>query len=362
MRTNFKSSLRKTAFFAFLIVTSTTLYNCSNDDDNPGPDPITRDDVENKFNQGVDELPELDDPDITFEEPDFSAEVSTPEATTAILADIDGATSMDDLTEETKQVLNKLEAAAPSLPPAAITKANELTEADIEAILDLDQDLTDIDAAAILAALPDDIKALLPQVTFDFTTSAATAAVSGKDEITVLNAAVQLDPVAQAVDAPCEDLYRDVYDEIIATRTATRDAQLETISSNLTRRLDEAETRFNTRTETLNTSEEEFAAEIEAIADQFLAAAQEEGLEVAEEELRLMAFLVALQGRVQLQTWSEAAEEVIAEARTTEEAAVEAQAEEKEATVNANYQISKEQADAILAAGVANCHNQGAGN
>ena len=75
-----------------------------------------------------------------------------------------------------------------------------------------------------------------------------------------------------------------------------------------------------------------------------------------------MAFLVALQGRVQLQTWYEAAEEVIAQAMTTEEATIEARAEEKEATVRANYQISKEQADAILAAGVATCHNQGSGS
>ena len=75
MKTNFNNSWRKTVFFAFLILTSITLYNCSNDDDNPGPDPITPGEVEKKFKEGVDELPELDDPDITFEEPDFSAEV-----------------------------------------------------------------------------------------------------------------------------------------------------------------------------------------------------------------------------------------------------------------------------------------------
>lgn len=362
MKTNFNNSWRKSLFFAFLILTSITLYNCSNDDDNPGPDPIDPDVVEKEFEEGVDELPELDDPDITFEEPDFSAEVSTSAATTAILADIDGATSMDDLTAETKEVLNKLEAAAPSLPPAAITKANELTEADIEAILDLDQDLTDIDAAAILAALPDDIKALLPEVSFDFTTSAATAAVANKGGVEVLNAGVELDPVAQAVDAPCEDVYNDAYDAIIATRQQTRDAQLATISTNLQTRLDAAQARFDARTETLNNSEDEFAAAIEAIANEFLTAAQEDGLDVAEEELRLMAFLVAVQGRMQLQTWYEAAEQVIAEAMTTEEAIIEARAEEKEATVRANYQISAEQARDILVAGIAACHNQGSGS
>ena len=361
MKTNFNNSWRKSLFFAFLILTSITLYNCSNDDDNPAPGP-TGEEVDKEFSEGVEELPELEDEDLEVTEPDVEAEVSTPEATTTAAADFKAATSTDDLSAESKAIFNSLQTTRTNVPESAKTTATGLTEEQIAMMLDIDQDLpanVEADVDAIVAAIPADIMALLPKITFDFGTSAA-ASVSGKEGVQVLNAGVELDPVAQAVDAPCEDLYRDAYDEIIATRQQTRDDQLATILANFNRRMEAAGTRLTTRIAEIDGDADAFAAEVEIVADEFLAAA--EGLGVAEEELKLMAFLVALEGRKQIMTWYEAAETVINAAKTTEEAAIQARKDDKEASVNASYQEAKSDADAILSAGLANCHNQGSGS
>ncbi|MFC6859769.1 hypothetical protein [Zunongwangia atlantica] len=324
-----------------------------------GSSTIDPEEVENEFEEGVDEIPDLDDEDPEVAEPDFAAESDVPEATTAAAADFSSAETVDDLSSESSEILTSLESAVDDVPANALSISASLTEDDIEAMLDLDQDLPDgVDADAIVASLPDDIIALLPQINYDFSSSASSTVIP--NGINVLNSGVDLDPVAQAVDAPCEDVYNDAYDDVIADLQATRDEQLATVFANFERRSAAAEDRFNSRTETLNNSADEFAAEIEAIAEEFLLAA--EGLDFAEEELRLMAFLVALEGRIELQSWYDAASTVISNARTTEETTIEERRDDRESTVNSNYQNSADQAREILVAGIAACHNQGSGS
>ncbi len=357
MKTNFNNSWRKTVFFAFLILTSATLYNCSNDDDNPGPDPIDPEVVQGEFDEIV--IPELvdDEPEVT--EPDVSAEASTPEATTTAAADFSAATSAGDLSAESNAILADLETAAASMPASAISTASTLTQEQIAAMLDVNTELPDdIDPDAIMAALPAELVALMPQITYDFGTSAS-AGVS-EESIGVLNAGVQLDPIGQAVDAPCEDVYNDIYDDAIARLQGVQAEQLEAIANNFASRMAAASGRLTTRTEALDTDAAAFADEFEALSVQFLLAAED--LDFAEDDLRLMAFLIALEGRIQIQSWYDAASTVLEAALATEEAAIEAQEESATSTVEANYATAAADARELLNEGLANCHNQGAGS
>lgn len=360
MKTNFNNSWRKTVFFAFLILSSVTLYNCSNDDDNPGPDPITQEEVDEAF-EGVEEIPDLEDEDPEVEEPDTSAETEEPAATTAAADNVTAATSEDDLTPETQQVLDDVEAASASLPASFTTAAANLTPEAISNILDIDADIDDeLEADDIITSLPENVRNLLPRITFNF--SAGSGASSGvlQDGVSSLNVGVQLDPIAQTVDAPCEDLYNDTYDEKIAELQEVRDAQLATITANYDRRMTEAGTRYDTRLSALQATRAERVAELSETANDFLAAAAV--LDLSEDQLKALALLYALEGRRQIRTWYNTAVAVLQESRETEEATAASLRDQRTATVTANYQTSANQALQVRNEGLADCHNQGSGS
>ncbi len=361
MKTNFNNSWRKTLFFAFLIVTSTTLYNCSNDDDNPGPDPITEEEIDEAFEEGVDEFPEVEDEDPEFEEPDTSAEADTPVATTDAGADLSSATSVEDLDDATIEILDDVDAVESALPAAAVTYASGLTADDIDELLDLDADLPDgIDADAIYNALSPEVVALLPTITFDFGTGASASSLEDINTVSSLNVGVDFDPIAQDIGGSCEELWQSRYEAVVSALEATRDEQLATVLANFERRNEAAATREADRMAGVDEDAVEFSSEITAIADEILESA--DNLEGRDDEIRLLAFLVAIEGRRQLSAWYDAAMVLIQNTRASEETTIEGIREDKEDEITTNFNMLVDQAMDIRNTGAADCHNQGAGS
>ena len=127
----------------------------------------------------------------------------------------------------------------------------------------------------------------------------------------------------------------------------------------------EADTRFDERTALFV---EDFTANQEVILvtlEQLLAAADHaESLgdtEVAE-DIRILALIYAVDGRVKLAEWEAEVTVLLEDTREAEKAELLVIRNELIAEVTANYAVAEAEADALLSQALSNCHNQGAGN
>lgn len=358
MKTNFIQPVRRALFFLTLVAGSSLLYNCSSDDDAPEPEPTAPDFEE------VADLPALEDEDPEITEPETGS-ITESEATKNIITDVLNAGDNGSISESTKESLGKVGEFSQQLPASVREKAANLDEAAIDAILNQDEAL-DADLAAVrdqLKDLPEDIAKLLPEINFTADLEALKA-MGTKTSGTKHYNFGDLDPVSQ-VTGSCTEVTRAAYADKIEDLTGQMETNLSTVTANYTRRLSEADARYETR---LETQEEHYATnktDIKATLTDILAAADKAATSGETElatQLRQLTLLYAIDVRAALEEWNVLVLELLENRMEAEKATALEIKETKEEKVAADFETSKEQADAILAQGLANCHNQGSGN
>lgn len=353
--TRFLKPMTRGMCIAFVLLTSLTLTNCSKDDDNP-PE-------EYEFGQefeDIGDLPDLEDEDPEFTEPDLGA-VEESEATTNAVADLqDGG----DLSAETQASVNAVADFSQDFSAAVETESANLSDDRIEEIMnasELDADLSAL--ADDLENVPDEVAALLPNMTFIFPTETAGMAMArsftgGDLDLTKIRT------VAQAQEGPCFDAAKAAYDDAMEEPIQKRDEQLATIEANYQRRLDEADTRYNDRQANIDEAYADYKAQLILTAKNILAAAvavQDSDPDLAE-TIRDFALIYTVKSFKVLNNWYTQTSEYLVTVQDQEIATIEEIKAEREATVNSNFEEIKADAQAALQEAYSQCHNQGSGN
>ncbi|MDT0650326.1 hypothetical protein [Autumnicola edwardsiae] len=355
MKTQFTHFYRRSSYFACLLFISLLLFNCSKDDDNPTPEVP---EFEEEFEDGED-LPELEDEDPEIVEPETGG-VDNSAATQAVVDDLGGDDG--EVSEETEASLNAVGSLSDSYSEEVNQTAESLDEDSVEEILnteDLEGALGDLEQS--LNDLPEEVAALMPQINYTADFNRAVAAALQKSSLNISDSY----PMSQAVNGPCADAARDGYDARIETLTSQRDAQLATINSNYTRRVEEAGPRYETRLEKLNEDRSAYRADLKATAVSLITAANQFAANdraVMAKQIRTLALIFTVKSQSSLKEWFNAANTVLSEKRAEEEATALSLQEEKTEIAETNFNTSKAAADALLNSRLNRCHNQGSGN
>jgi hypothetical protein len=358
MKTNFIQPVRRALLFSTLVAGSFLLYNCSSDDDTPEPEPTAPDFEE------VADLPAVEDEDPQITEPETGS-IEASEETETIVTDVLNAENTGSISDATKESLSKVGAFSQQLPASVQEKAANLDEAAIDAILNQDEEL-DADLAAVrdqLKDLPEEISKLLPEINFTADLEALKA-MGTKTSGNKTYDFGDLDPVSQ-VTGSCGEVTRAAYAEKIEDLTAQMETNLSIVTANYTRRLNEADARYDDR---LESQEELYATnktDIKATLTNILAAAEKAtsiGETALATQLKQLTLLYAIDARAALEEWNVLVLQLLDNRREAEKATALEIKEVKEEKVAADFATSKDQADEILNEGLANCHNQGSGN
>jgi hypothetical protein len=360
MRSKITRLQRRGAFFFCLALGSLILSNCSTQE-LEFIDPYEF--INNDFD-GIGDLPAVNDPEMSFSEPE-TGEVADAEETLAIIADVLRAASGEDITSQTLTSLERVSVFAESLPASVMEKAESLDALAVANLLDpettLPANLADLQVA--LADVSSDIAQLLSQIVLsvDFERfRAANAAI--KAPSVYVN---PTDVLAQSLVGPCADAANSAYAEVTTTLRGQRDAQLATVEANYSRRILEADARYTARlalhAEDLQVNIDEIAATITQLLD---AATHSDSIgepEIAE-ELRILALFYTIEARTALMTWNDLVLELLENVLAEEKAAIQERRVLVTTEVTANFNAAKVQADAILTNSLNDCHNQGSGN
>lgn len=362
MRTNFTRLLRRGLLFSGLAAGSLMLHNCSSKDlEFIDPYEFVNTDFENV------EMVSVADPDPVFEDPDLG-EVAISEETSALIADILAANSSGDVSATTLAAQALISDFAEELPAEVLAIAENLDAADIAAILDPNTELDPalVDLVALLEQASPELLALLPAIDFGDATEEAQAALKAGLKGKIVVDRENLAPVAQStLFGPCADAAQEAYDAAVEGVDEQRDENLDLISGNEATRLDDTQTRYDSRVVEHEENYEANVAIIQAETEDLLAAsAAAEAFGDAElaADMQLLALIYAVQGRISLQEWDEAALELLALTQQEEAAFVEQLADDRSGEVIANYNDAISEADTLLVNALNNCHNQGAGN
>ena len=357
MTSKFLNPVTRGICFAFILSTSLTLTNCSKDDDNPPK--------EYEFGQefeDIGELPDLEDEDPDFTEPDLGA-VEEPEATQNALADLqDGG----DLTAETQASVDAVADFSQDFSAEVQTEAANLSDARIEEILNASELDADLDGLADdLENVPDEVAGLLPGMTFTMpaetqaTTAMARSFLNGGEP-----ALTKPILFAQSQEGPCFDAAQAAYDDAMEEPIQKREEQLATIQANYEKRLDEAATRYGERQANLDEAYADYKTQLIQTAKNILAAAvavQDSDPDLAE-TLRNFALIYTVKSFKVLNNWYAETSAYIIVVKNQEIARIEEIRDSKEELVNTNFEQIKEEAKAALQEAYSQCHNQGSGS
>ncbi|CAM4053349.1 hypothetical protein [Gillisia hiemivivida] len=351
MKTNFTFLSQKHFKLMALAVFSLFLVNCSNDDD--APEVFEFEEFEN-----LSELPEVDDPEPEFTEPDLGS-VNDSEATKAMVADFQDGSG--DLSDATKDNLTTVDDFSDGLVTDIQEEAQALDAATIEEILNSAELTGDYAALATeLENLPAGVAALFPSIAFSDDYNRAQE--QNKDGIIIND--LMSDLMSQAGTGPCFDVALASYNTALEAPIVKRDTQLATINSNFDARITAANSRNDDRTAALNSMLEENRALVANSASAILTYADsisdtDAALALS---LREFALLYVVKSTVLINTFETEATSLIADTLTSETERIATIKTEKTQLVQSNFAAVKAEADALLTAANSKCHNQGSGS
>lgn len=347
MRTKVTSFYSRAGILACLLLFSLVLTNCSKDDE-----PKTYEFDEFK---DLDELPALEDADPEFTDPDAgSVEVSAE--TQAVIADLQDGSG--DVTADTQSKLDATKSFADGLSTSVSAEVQALDTTRVEEILNADSlsgSLADLENS--LDSLPAEVAALLPSINFSADYDAVAMAIT-RGPVDVSKDGI----MSQGLSGPCYDAARAAYDAAMEEPIATRDEQLATVDANYNRRTGEADSRYDSRIGALDDQYAAYKSETKETALALLALADQVADDSLAKEIRTLALIYAVKGHEALTDWYTAASDLIATYRDNEKASLQQIKDERQATVNTNFDALKAQAQEALNQAYSKCHNQGSGN
>ncbi|UJH89862.1 hypothetical protein LZ575_12715 [Antarcticibacterium sp. 1MA-6-2] len=316
--------------------------------------------VNTDFDQ-IGDLPTIVDEDQEVTEPEVG-EVANSEETQAIINEVMDLGESGEVSAATKAKLEEVETFIEQLPPAVNTAAQNLDAEAINNILDPSVELSsDLQAVRDALSLPASVRQLLPVINFstDFRIS------SSANKSAVVYDINDSDIRSQSVSGPCADAARLSYEIKIEDLEAQRDANLAIVDGNYTRRLGEADTRYEQR---LVEQEERLAtntADITTVLVDLLAAADAAaaaGNFELEAQIRQLTLLYAIDARASLIEWNNLVLELLEDTMAEEKAWAEERKTLRTAEVTAAFDAAKAQANTLLTSALNSCHNQGSGN
>ena len=349
----FLRSAGRPGLYVSLALAGLLFINCSKDDDGP-----TEYDFEDQFEE-LEELETVEDEDPEITEPDTGG-LEQSEATTAIIADLgDGS---GDVSAETQASLDAVDTFSNDFSEDVEAEATALDATRVEEILNMsefDGALAEVEAS--LEDAPAEILELLPVIDFgsavEATSSVQGSAFKGSEfDLDLKNVVSQANG-----SGPCFEAAQDAYDEAMAPAIAKRQENLDVIEANYQRRVGEAETRAADRQEVVNASYETF---YDAILDATVnllnyADAIEDTAPSQATVIRKSALNYIVQATKNLNAWYVSASQLVDQFEAAEKERAEELKEQRTAQVEANFAEIKAEADAILQAAYADCHNQG---
>ena len=350
MKRNFTIFTQKSfRFFGFALFTL-LLVNCSKDDD-----PVT---FEFDEFDDLSELPDVEDPDPEFTEPDLGAVEASVE-TQAMFTDFeDGSGDLDDTSKNNLTAVGDFSA---TLTTNIDAEAQALDEAGIDAILSASE-LTGDQAslAAELETLPASVAGLFPTLVLSDDYNRAQEQMKAGIVINDL----KLDLMSQSATGPCYDAALAAYTGAMAVPVETRDAQLAVVNTNYTTRVTAADTRYTSRLTLLNTALDGNNVDIKAAALAILTYATSiEGADAdLAAKLKTFALLYVVKTYTLLSEFKTEATSLLDDTKVTELASVETIKTEKTQLIQSNFDDVKAEADAKLATANGTCHNQGSGS
>jgi len=338
-----KKNFRFLGFALFTLL----LVNCSKDDD---PVTFEFDEFDN-----LSELPELEDPDPEFTDPDLGS-VEASDATQLMLTDFqDGSGDLDDTT---KNNLTAVSDFSDGLTTNFEAEAQALDAAGIDAILNASELTGDLAAlAAELDPLPASVAALFPAIAF---TDDYNRAQQEQMKAGIVINDLKLDLMSQATEGPCYDAALAAYTEAMKTTIETKDAQTIDVNTNYNTRVTDADTRYTSRLAALdayNVDIKDAAVAILAYSDSI----KDSDADLAA-TLRNFALFYVVNSYTMLDTFQTEATSLLTDTKTTELASIETIKTEQIQSIQSNFDVVKAEADALLTAANNNCHNQGSGS
>ncbi|WP_034919485.1 hypothetical protein [Gillisia sp. CAL575] len=349
MKTNFTNFPQNTIKFFALAIFALLLVNCSNDDGAPEV-------FEFKEFENLSEMPDVDDPEIEFAEPDLGS-VNESEATKAMIADFESGSG--DLSDATKENLTAVGNFSDGLTTDFQDEAQALDAAKIEELLNATELTGDYAAlAAELETLPASVAALFPTIAFSADYNRAQDLT--KEGIVINDLMANL--MSQAGTGPCFDIALASYNKAMEAPIAKRDEQLNTFSSNLESRLVTVIARFDDRQTNLHTIVDNYRSLASSISTALLGYANSADDNDLKLQLRQFALLNTIQSRTVINEFEKEATDLIEDRQIEETETVENRNNETIEEVNSNFDAVKAEADALLTAAYAKCHNQGSGS
>ncbi|CAM4352986.1 hypothetical protein [Gillisia limnaea] len=352
MKTNFTIFPRKYFKFLALALFSLLLVNCSKNDDD-GPEIFEFKEFEN-----LSELPEVDDPEPEFTEPNLGS-VEDSEATKAMIADFQDESG--DLSQTTKDNITAVGTFSDGLTTDIQDEAQALDAAKIEEILNGSELSGDYAAlAAELETLPAEVAALFPSIAFSDDYNRA----QEQNKAGVVVNDLLADLVSQSGTGTCNEVALASYNAAMEAPIAKRDEQLAIINANYDARVTAANSRFDDRTAALNAMLEEnrtFVANSAIAILTYAESISDTDADLAM-DLREFALLYVVKSTVLITTFEAEATSLLEDTLAAELARVETIKVEKTALIQSNFAAVKAEADALLTAAYAKCHNQGSGS
>ena len=348
MKTNFTSFPQKNLRLLAIALFSLLLVNCSKNDDDDAPESFEFEEFEN-----LSELPDIEDADPEFTDPDLGA-VNESEAIKAMIADFQNASG--ELSETTKSNLTAVGNFSDGLTTNVDALVAELDAAKIEELLSATELTGDYAAlAAELNDLPASVAGLFPSITLsdDYKLAQNKAGVVINDLLADLQ--------AQSGTGPCFDAAKAAYDKALEAPIAKRDIQVATFTTNYSLRLTAVDTRYNDRIDFLSNLRSSYFEQIGLNANAILdyAALADEDLQA---QLRTFALFYVVKSYTVVNTFEEDATNLIEDRKAEETQTVETIKDDKTALAESNFAAVKAEADALLTAAYNKCHNQGSGN
>jgi len=349
MKTNFTTFPQKTLKFLALAIFALLLVNCSNDDDAPEV-------FEFKEFENLSELPDVADPEIEFAEPDLGS-VNESEATKAMIADFESGSG--DLSDATKENLIAVGNFSDGLTTDITDEALALDETKIGELLNSAELTGEYAALAVeMETLPASVAALFPTITFSADYNRAQE--QNKDGIVIND--LMADLISQSGTGPCFDIALASYNKAMEAPIAKRDEQLALIESNLNSRTSMIIVRFDSRLSLVDTMLEDYRLLASSISSALLGYADSADDNDLKLQLRQFALLNTIQSRTVINEFEKEATDLIEDRKVEETQTVETRNNETIEEVNSNFAAVKAEADALLTAAYAKCHNQGSGS
>ncbi|GGF31774.1 hypothetical protein GCM10011339_20000 [Echinicola rosea] len=316
--------------------------------------------------EAVPDVPDVADPEPEVVEPEIGDVVTSP-GTSAVIDELGNVNGESDIDAETKSNLEDILEFSNGLSANFKSKAENLSESDIDAIFDPANELSN-DYSEVLSALENvspELLGLLPKINYTDDYEAMNTEIAFPEEgqlrVTVPEEATQR---TNNVYGPCTAAALKAYDKKIEKLKKQRDKAMEKAQKNYERRLDEAEDRFESRSDMLDEKYHEKLATVKitvlalyGVADQVSSFSPELGA-----VLKYFTIIYGVYARQQVDAWYNEGK-LLLKYKFTEEKLAALEARDKcIEEILIEYDKCVDKANEVLKDALAACHDQGAGN